>query len=79
MRQEWQALKLRSSAGQIVAAIREFISSVDVSENQIRITGPKAALLAHSAQYHESREKLVPTFGQDWRTGGNSNSLPLDL
>lgn len=60
------------------AYVREFISSVDVSENQIRITGPKAALLAHSARHHESRGKLVPTFGQDWRTGEDSNSRPLD-
>ena len=59
------------------AYIREFISGVKVSENQIRITGPKAALLAHSAQHQENGGKVVPTFGQEWRTREDSNLWPL--
>ncbi len=57
--------------------VREFISNVDVTENQIRITGPKAALLTHSTQYHENGGRMVPTFEQAWRTRHDSNVRPL--
>jgi site-specific DNA recombinase len=59
------------------AYVREFISHVNVTESEFRITGPKAALLAHSAQLDQNGGKLVPTFAQAWRTREDSNLWPL--
>lgn len=56
--------------------IRALVSDVTVSDSEIRISGPKAALL-HQAALFAAKGELVPSFAQDWRTRRDSNPWPL--
>lgn len=54
------------------AYVQALISDVTVSDREVRIKGPKAALLAQTAAFAASGE-LVPSFAQQWRTRQDSN------
>lgn len=49
------------------AYVHGLVSSVTLGDHEIRIEGPKAALLAQTAAFAASGE-LVPGFAQEWRT-----------
>jgi DNA invertase Pin-like site-specific DNA recombinase len=49
------------------AYIQAVVSEVIVSDSEVRISGPKAALL-HQAALFAANGELVPSFAQDWRT-----------
>ncbi len=53
------------------------ISHIDVDKNQIRITGPKAAL-ASAVQADKALNKEVPSFVRDWCARQDSNLWPTD-
>ena len=44
------------------------LSDVTVSDTQVRISGPSAALLHQTAMFADKGE-LVPSFAQEWRPG----------
>lgn len=48
------------------AYIQAIVSEVIVSDSEVRIYGPKAALL-HQAALFAAKGELVPSFAQDWR------------
>ncbi len=59
------------------AYIQALVSDVTVSDREIRISGPKAALL-HQAALFAAKGELVPTFAKDWRARSDSNARPPD-
>ena len=48
------------------AYIQALVSEVIVTDTEVRISGPKAALL-HQAALFAAKGELVPSFAQDWR------------
>ncbi len=54
------------------AYLRQMVARVDVSDSEIRITGPKAAL-ANAAMAENRQGEAVLTFAQEWRAGPDSN------
>ena len=59
------------------AYVQALISDVTVSDKEVRISGPKAALLHQAAMFADKGE-LVPSFAQEWRTREDSNLRPPD-
>lgn len=55
------------------AYIQTLVSEVTVSDREIRIKGPKAALIEQATLF-TARGELVPSFAQQWRTRRDSNS-----
>lgn len=55
------------------AYVQALISDVTVSDREVRISGPKAALLHQTAMF-AAKGELVPSFAQEWRTRRDSNS-----
>ena len=53
------------------------LSEVRLSQDEIRIAGPKSALAGNAAA-HVPGMPPVLSFEQDWRTGQDSNPRPLD-
>jgi hypothetical protein len=54
------------------AYIQTLVSEVTVSDDEIRIKGPKAALI-EQASIFAAKGELVPSFAQQWRTGAGEN------
>lgn len=54
------------------AYVETIISEVVVTETQVRIKGPKAALMQQTTAY-AARGELVPSFAQEWRARKDSN------
>jgi site-specific DNA recombinase len=53
--------------------LRQFIANVDVGPEEIRISGPKEALLESAADGADMAAPVVRTFEQEWRTRQDSN------
>ena len=58
------------------AYVQALISDVTVSDSEVRISGPKAALLHQTAMF-AAKGELVPSFAREWRTRRDSNPWPL--
>ena len=54
------------------AYVQAIVSEVTVSDDEICIKGPKAALVEQAALY-SAKGELVPSFAQQWRTQEDSN------
>lgn len=54
------------------ANVQALVSDVTVSDREVRISGPKAALLHQTAMF-AAKGELVPSFAQEWRTRKDSN------
>lgn len=54
------------------AYVQTIISKVTVSDHEIRIKGPKAALVEQASMF-AAKGELVPSFAQQWRTRKDSN------
>lgn len=61
------ALRNRENPAFARAYIQSVVSEVIVSDSEVRISGPKAALV-HQAALFAAKGELVPSFAQDWRT-----------
>ena len=59
------------------AYVRLMLSEVVVGKDKIEMRGSDTILAAQAAQFAD-QDKLVPSFDQEWRTGEDSNSRPLD-
>ncbi len=59
------------------AYVETIIDEVVVTDDEVRIKGPNAALMQQTSAF-AARGELVPSFAQEWRTGEDSNSRPLD-
>jgi site-specific DNA recombinase len=59
------------------AYVETIISEVVVTNDEVRIKGPNAALMQQTMAF-ATRGELVPSFAQQWRAGEDSNSRPLD-
>lgn len=57
------------------AYVQALISEVRVSDSEIKIEGPKAALMQKAATFAASGE-LVPSFAQEWWARRDSNPQP---
>lgn len=57
--------------------VRALVSKIEVGEKQIRISGPKDAIV-HQAMSLDASGEFVPAFAQKWRTGEDSNPRPPD-
>ena len=55
------------------AYVRLFVERIEVDDNEVRISGAKAALSKALAEQDQLRPGMVPTFVQDWRPQGDSN------
>ncbi|MEZ5921943.1 MAG: zinc ribbon domain-containing protein [Parvularculaceae bacterium] len=55
------------------AYVNTLVSEVTVSDDEIRIKGPKAALIEQAAIY-SAKGELVPSFAQQWRTMSDKNA-----
>ncbi|MGE0613238.1 MAG: recombinase zinc beta ribbon domain-containing protein [Hyphomicrobiales bacterium] len=60
------------------AYVRLFIDDVKVGREEIRITGPKHALLQAATEPLRPEQLPVRTFEREWRAGEDSNSRPPD-
>ncbi len=58
------------------AYVQTIVSEVTVSDDEIRIKGPKAALIEQASLF-AAKGELVPSFAQQWRTREDSNLWPL--
>ncbi len=67
------ALRNPANRGFARAYVQALVSRIEVSEREIRISGPKAAI-AHSAALFATKGELVPALAQEWRTRRDSNS-----
>ncbi|MBI1365667.1 MAG: hypothetical protein GC153_06875 [Alphaproteobacteria bacterium] len=54
------------------AYVQALISDVTVSDREVRISGPKAALLHQTAMF-AAKGELVLSFAQEWRARKDSN------
>ncbi|NHK29677.1 recombinase family protein [Parvularcula flava] len=72
------ALRDRSNPAFAKAYIQSIISDIRVSENEIRISGPKAALLEQASAFSGANQ-LVPSFAQEWRTSQENVPTPAGL
>ena len=59
------------------AYVGTIISEVVVTDEEVRIKGPKAALLHQTAAF-AARGEIVPSFTQEWRPREDSNLRPSD-
>lgn len=66
------ALRNPANRGFAKAYIQAFVSEIRVSDREIRITGPKAAL-AHCAAAFAKKGELVPAFAKEWCAQQDSN------
>ena len=48
------------------STVRQFVERVDVSDQEIRISGPKTALLDGLARQASSQMGKVPSLGMEW-------------
>lgn len=55
------------------AYVQTLVTEVMVSDHEIRITGPKAALVEQASMF-AAKGELVPSFAQQWRARRDSNS-----
>ena len=60
------------------AYIRHFLTEVSVSEDTIRVTGPKAVLAQQLTTEEPLSPSMVPSTVQEWRAGRDSNPRPPD-
>ncbi len=60
------------------AYMRTMLKDVIVTNEEIRISGPKAVLAHALSNDTPLAPSMVPTFVDGWRTGEDSNSRPLD-
>ena len=67
------ALRNPTSRGFARAYVQALVSRIEVSDREIRISGPKAAI-ARSAALFAKKGELVPALAQEWRTRRDSNS-----
>lgn len=66
------ALRNPTNRGFAKAYVQALVSEISVSAREIRISGPKAALV-HSAAVFAKKGELVPAFAQEWRTQEDLN------
>lgn len=66
------ALRNPANRGFARAYVQALISRIEVSDREIRISGPKAAL-AHGAALFAKKGELVPALAQEWRTQEDLN------
>ena len=66
------ALRNRKNPAFARAYVESIISEVVVTEDEVRIKGPKAALMQQTEAFAASGE-LVPSFAQEWRARKDSN------
>jgi hypothetical protein len=67
------ALRNPENRAFVRAYIQTIVSEVTVSDDEIRIKGPKAALVEQAALY-SAKGELVPSFAQQWRTMSDRNA-----
>lgn len=58
------------------AYVRQFVDKVEVSDSEIRISGPRAALASAIAANEQGTPKGVPSFVREWWTVQGSNLWP---
>lgn len=60
------------------AYLRTMLKDIVVTEEEIRISGPKAVLAQALSSDRPLAPSMVPTFMEGWRAGEDSNSRPPD-